>query len=180
MLAGTGGDADIVRLLLANPNIDVNQRDSQGINALYVSVYYGHLDILKSLRAAGARLEPTYKGATVLHVAAKKGYDQIASYLLHECRGQKMPLNTLKNNGQTPSMLAAENDAAGLCTVQLLNMLADSHNQTMEQLLAAGTLGRAAAAADAVAAVPTISYLTPYDVARRQLGGASNFGGFKN
>lgn len=87
MLASTSGDVDIVRLLLANPTIDVNQRDSQGINAVYVSVYYGHLEILRSLQDCGGRLEPTYKGTTALHVAAKKGFDKITRYLLHESRG---------------------------------------------------------------------------------------------
>lgn len=47
MLACTNGSLDIVRLLLAHPTIDVNQKDSQGINAVYVSVYYGHLEVLR-------------------------------------------------------------------------------------------------------------------------------------
>ena len=45
MLASTSGNMEIVKLLLANPETDVNQKDCQGINALYVSAYYGHLEV---------------------------------------------------------------------------------------------------------------------------------------
>ena len=43
--ASTSGNMEIVKLLLANPETDVNQKDCQGINALYVSAYYGHLEV---------------------------------------------------------------------------------------------------------------------------------------
>ena len=69
-----------------------------------------------------------------------------------------------------PSMLAAENDAAGLSTVRLLHVLADAHNGTLTQLRAAEqAVARAArAGADdepltADDAVPTLSYRTPYE-----------------
>ena len=68
-----------------------------------------------------------------------------------------------------PSVVAGDNDAPGLCTVQLLNTLSQLHADAMNQLHAGGSplLPRAAAAADA--AVPTISHNTPYEVMRRQL-----------
>jgi ankyrin repeat protein len=46
MLACTVGNLDIVKLLLINSTTDVNVVDKSGINALYVSVYYGHLEIV--------------------------------------------------------------------------------------------------------------------------------------
>lgn len=54
MLACTTGNTDIVKVILTNPSIDVNQVDSSGINALYVSTYYGHLDIHVLLSKHGA------------------------------------------------------------------------------------------------------------------------------
>ena len=108
MLACTNGSLDIVRLLLANPTIDLHQKDSQGINAVYVSVYYGHLGVLRQLEDCGGRYEPNFKGTNVLHVASKKGYAAIVKYLLHDSRRQKMPLNSCKRNGMTSVMLAVE------------------------------------------------------------------------
>jgi hypothetical protein len=46
MLACTVGNIFIVKLLLINPTTDVNMVDKSGINASYVSVYYGNLEIL--------------------------------------------------------------------------------------------------------------------------------------
>jgi hypothetical protein len=46
MLACTVGNIFIVKLLLINPTTDVNMVEKSGINASYVSVYYGHLEIL--------------------------------------------------------------------------------------------------------------------------------------
>jgi len=43
MLACTMGNIEIIKILLANPTIDVNKCDNTGINAAYVSVYYGYL-----------------------------------------------------------------------------------------------------------------------------------------
>ena len=50
MLACTIGDIDIVKLILANPQLNINKVDNSGINAIYVCAYYGHFDILKLLR----------------------------------------------------------------------------------------------------------------------------------
>jgi len=49
MLACTTGNVEITKLLLANPSVDVNRYDSAGINALYVSAYYGHFEIFLQL-----------------------------------------------------------------------------------------------------------------------------------
>jgi len=49
----------------------------------------------------------TVKGSTVLHVAAKKGFFEIVRFLLHEAR-VRIPVDTQKNNGMTPVMLAVQ------------------------------------------------------------------------
>ena len=49
---------------------------------MFVSVYYGHTEIVKVLKLCGAKVEPTFKGNTVMHVVAKKGYYNIAKFLL--------------------------------------------------------------------------------------------------
>jgi hypothetical protein len=61
-----------------------------------------------------------------------------------------------------PSVIAGEQDANGLCTVQLLNTLADAHNELLEQMHVSG--GQAGDDA-----LMQLSYQTPYEVARRML-----------
>ena len=106
MLACTSGDVDIVKLILCNPSLNINQLDHQGINAIYVCAYYGHFELLKLLKQHGGVYAPSNKGTTVLHVAAKKGYIDILKYLLHESKNQKIHVDSRKKNGMTASMLA--------------------------------------------------------------------------
>ena len=107
MLACTMGNMEIVKILLANPTIDVNRSDNTGINALYVSVYYGHLAIYQLLESQGAVFHQSTKGTTLLHIAAKKGFIELVEYLIGpKCRN-KMHIDKRKKNGMTPAMIAA-------------------------------------------------------------------------
>jgi ankyrin repeat protein len=54
MLACTSGNIEIVKLILANPTLFMDQRDNSGINSLYVSAYYGHFEVFQLLRQHGA------------------------------------------------------------------------------------------------------------------------------
>lgn len=84
MLACTSGNIEIVKLILANPTLDLHKRDNSGINSLYVSAYYGHFEVFKLLRRQGAEYQVSEKGSTILHVVCKKGFNEILKYLLHE------------------------------------------------------------------------------------------------
>jgi len=70
-----------------------------------------------------------------------------------------------------PSVVAGAQDADGLCTVQLCNVLSAAHNELMGVLQASSAahslLPRAAPTVDA--ALPTISYQSPLEVMRQQL-----------
>ena len=68
-----------------------------------------------------------------------------------------------------PSMVAGAQDADGLCTIQLCNVLSAAHNELMDVLLAssANLMPRAARGTDT--ALPTISYLSSAEVMREQL-----------
>eukprot|EP00966_Prymnesium_polylepis_P110031 2545962-Prymnesium_polylepis.1 len=68
-----------------------------------------------------------------------------------------------------PSMVAGAQDADGLCTVQLCNVLSAAHNELMAVLQASSTALLPRAALAAGAALPTISYQTPPEVMRQQL-----------
>ena len=93
-----------MKILIVNQGININQEDNAGINALYVSAYYGHLKVLKLLKHHGGEFKPSHKGTTVLHIACKKGYIDIVRYLLHEIKDEDV--NARKGNGLTPVMLA--------------------------------------------------------------------------
>jgi hypothetical protein len=69
-----------------------------------------------------------------------------------------------------PSAVAGETDANGLATVQLCNRLSDVHNELLRQLQATSSDSMLPAAhARADTAQPTISYLTPHHVMKKQL-----------
>ena len=110
MLACTTGNIDIVKMLLINPLINIHYQDNAGINAVYVSAYYGHLYILKLLKVHGAIFKPSHKGTTMLHVASRKGHTEIVKFLLYECHDQRIPIDCLKFNGMTPIMMAVKNN----------------------------------------------------------------------
>ena len=108
MLACTSGNLEIVKLILANPTLVLDKRDNSGINSLYVSAYYGHFEVFKLLRRHGARYHKSDKGSTILHVVCKKGFNEILKYLLHEPQDLRIPIDSVKNNGMTPAMLAVQ------------------------------------------------------------------------
>ena len=60
------------------------------------------------LRNCGGAFEPTGKGTTILHLAAKQGNASTARYLLHGCKGQRISVDAQKRNGMTPAMVAAQ------------------------------------------------------------------------
>ena len=106
MMACTGGDINIVKLILCNSTLDLGLQDSSGISALYVSAYYGHFEIFKLLRNHGAKYVSSNKNATILHVVCKKGFNETLRYLLYQPKEQRIPIDCEKNNGMTPVMLA--------------------------------------------------------------------------
>jgi ankyrin repeat protein len=105
MLACTTGYIDIVKMLIVNPLLNMNQEDSAGINAIYVAGYYGQLEILQLLMDYGGIAKPSHKGTSILHVACKRGYFDVVKFLLKDSP-QRIPIDGRKANGYTPVMLA--------------------------------------------------------------------------
>ena len=63
-----------------------------------------------------------------------------------------------------PSMIAGAQDADGLCTVQLCNVLSAAHNELMDVLQASSTALLPRAASAIATALPTISYQSSPEV----------------
>ena len=68
-----------------------------------------------------------------------------------------------------PSMVAGAQDADGLCTVQLCNVLSGAHNELMDVLQGSSTALLPRSTTTSEAALPTISYQSSPEVMRQQL-----------
>ena len=75
---------DIAKLLIAQPDIDVNQNRADGATPLHTASYHGNLDALRVL-LSHKKIElssGTKEGETPLEMAAKNGHNQCVSLLL--------------------------------------------------------------------------------------------------
>ena len=100
----------LLQLLLSNQSIDINAKDNSGINAMYVATYYGHLEALALLENQGAKFDKTFKGTTLLHVAAKRGYLDVIKHLVYKAKAKNQSIDVKKLNGMTPVMIAAKHN----------------------------------------------------------------------
>ena len=91
--------------------IDINKKDSDGVNAFWIAAYFGHGKVMSVLAESGIdvmNVDP--KGANVLHIAAKKaslkGYpaEEIISMLIKS----GFPLDNQTNKGETAVAIAAQ------------------------------------------------------------------------
>ena len=128
MLACMGGRMDIVKLILINPGINVNKRDHEGINAVYVCAYFGHYEILKLIKSCGGKFYPNHKGSTALHIAAKKGYLEIVKFILKQ-KNDPIPIDTVNKNGMTPALLAAQKN-----NLKILDLLKETGANLQKQV----------------------------------------------
>jgi ankyrin repeat protein len=59
--------------MLTNLKIDINKTDTFGVNAFWISSFYGHTSIMKRLMDKGCDIYArNHNGSNVLHIAVKK------------------------------------------------------------------------------------------------------------
>lgn len=74
---------EVVVLLLAHPDIDVNQKMKDDATPLFLATNKGHTDIVKLLLDKGADPKPATDGPTPLELATKQGRTEIVDMLLN-------------------------------------------------------------------------------------------------
>ncbi|QIV94304.1 ankyrin repeat domain-containing protein [Allofrancisella frigidaquae] len=95
------GHTEIVKLLLAKANLDINRPISTGSTPLYISCENGHTEIVKLLLAKNAVInKPIDGGYTPLFIACNKGHIEIVKLLLSQ-------VSLAKDNNSVASYFAA-------------------------------------------------------------------------
>jgi len=101
-LAAENGNIELLEFLLnLGGSIDINIKDDKDYSAIHIAVLSGNLKFIKVLLEKGVNVnEMNYNGNTPLHIAAKKGKDEIIRFLIEHCIDPK------NNENQTPLHLA--------------------------------------------------------------------------
>jgi len=104
-IAAEGGFLKVVDFLISE-GVDLDRQGLDGDSPAYLAASYGHLDVLKALRSAGASLDiPSgSEQFTALAAAILTGNSKIAIYLIKN--GANLQLKSEK--GSTPAFLAAQ------------------------------------------------------------------------
>jgi ankyrin repeat protein len=104
MFAANADQAKVVAYLLGRPGINIDAQRGR-LTALNIACYAGHLEVVKLLVAAGARLHPQGSDEVgALGSAACNGQLQVVKYLVEEAGADG---NRAGTNSLTPLMYAA-------------------------------------------------------------------------
>ncbi|PTB16921.1 hypothetical protein C9I57_31085 [Trinickia symbiotica] len=101
VLAAREKSDNVAKLLIDNPNTDIEKLDAHDENAMMLAALNGDADLVKLLIAKGA--EVNKKGWAPLHYAAANGHDDIAKLLIDN----SAYIDAASPNGTTPLMMAA-------------------------------------------------------------------------
>jgi serine/threonine-protein phosphatase 6 regulatory ankyrin repeat subunit B len=98
---------DVVRLLLARTEIQINQAQENGFTPLYVTCQYGHVDVVRLLLAREEiQINQAMKnGATPLYITCQHGHVDVVRLLLAQ---KEIDINK-EYNGSTPLKIAQMN-----------------------------------------------------------------------
>ncbi len=104
-LACYNGQSETVRVLLQNPEIDINATNDLGVTALHVAVECSNIYITELLLKAGADAqERDDHGDTFLHMAARQKKTQLVHVLLKH----GVDVNATNKFGETPLICACK------------------------------------------------------------------------
>jgi len=124
-IASEAGFSEVVSLLLAMQDIDVNQADNNGATPLYVASHRGNSEVVSMLLAKQDIdvNQANNNGATPLYIASEndkfasqEGLTRVVSMLLAK---QGIDVNQAKDNGATPLLIASEKGRADVVSMLL-------------------------------------------------------------
>ncbi|XP_031978211.1 ankyrin repeat and death domain-containing protein 1A isoform X6 [Corvus moneduloides] len=129
--AAGAGNVDAVRLLLDH-DVPVDDEDSVqrrplhfGMNALLLSAWFGHLQVLHILISAGAKISCVNRhGMNLLHCAAQRGHIQVMEFIVQDL--EDVCVDETDKMDRTAFHLAAE--YGQLEVVEFLIQLGCSHS----------------------------------------------------
>jgi uncharacterized protein len=112
VLAAREQSDNVARLLINNPNTDIEKVDRHDENAMMLAALNGDIGLVKALIEKDA--EVNKKGWAPLHYAAANGHDDVVALLLDH----SAYIDAASPNGTTPLMMAARGDH--LTTMKIL------------------------------------------------------------
>ena len=101
MIESYFGHAVVVKRLLADPQVDINQKEYHGHTSLWLAAYQGYIAIVELLLAVST-IEPDVQddfGRTPLFIAASQGYLAVVKMLL---KNPEVDPDAKNNRGCTP------------------------------------------------------------------------------
>ncbi|WCR57689.1 ankyrin repeat domain-containing protein [Wolbachia endosymbiont of Ctenocephalides felis wCfeJ] len=106
-IAALNGHLDIIKCLVEQKNVDVNQVDNDGLTVLHVAAENGRLGIVKHLveQKNVDVNQVDNDGLTALHWAASNGYLDTVEYLVEQ---KNVDVNQIDNYGDTALHWAAQ------------------------------------------------------------------------
>ena len=102
-----GAPLEIVKLLVSEPRVKVNQQNRIGMTAFHLATMYGLPEFVKHL-GSNSRVQVnlrTREGMTALHIAVEEGHFEIVRYLVSE---RCVEMNEQDIDGNTPLHIAVE------------------------------------------------------------------------
>lgn len=98
MSATAKGSEEMMRLILMNKTVEINQLNESGVNAFWVACMYGHGGLMKILADKGINIFcKNSNGVNALHLAVEKNFVGIVEMLL----GSGFPLDCETDTGMT-------------------------------------------------------------------------------
>eukprot|EP00981_Chlorochromonas_danica_P014613 scaffold8436_cov146-Ochromonas_danica.AAC.1 len=124
-MAAVKGNAEMTRLLLLHPAIDVNAVDSKwGCTPLHTVCSYGHVEVVLALlsckRVDANKVDKS--GCIPLHIACCRGHVDVVKILLLDPR---VDVTEASKDGRTPFLLASSNGHADVVKILLLDERVD-------------------------------------------------------
>ncbi|KAI9483194.1 MAG: ankyrin repeat-containing domain protein [Benjaminiella poitrasii] len=113
-------------LLLEHPEIDVNAINGQGQSALHCAIQNNHMECVKVLLAAGARIDLFCQGRLPIHLAVLYGHQRAVSLVLSK-------KNCHMNNPSQLDMLWEKNRLDGRSTIE--SAIVTGYTSTLQLLL---------------------------------------------